>query len=203
VAQPEKIAAKVNAVGNKRVICPIPFAEDRTVERETNNQERRSVFMASALCVANAVPLCRLYNCSCDQRFSDDLQELKATSVNYVASMKAALALSDEADCSETVARANEYAAAKVAYHKTARRAMPALLELAKGQETNSVYGNELTEIFRGCGEDRDEVATGTLEAKLRLCPNSKQRDQARLAITQAKETAEQFIKDFGQLDGV
>jgi hypothetical protein len=64
--------------------------------------------------------------------------------------MKAALALSGEADCSETVTKANDYAAAKVAYYKAARRAMPALLEMAKGQETNSRYGNELTEIFRG-----------------------------------------------------
>jgi hypothetical protein len=32
--------------------------------------------------------------------------------------MKAVLALSDEADCSETAAKAREYAAAKIAYYK-------------------------------------------------------------------------------------
>ena len=53
---------------------------------------------------------------------------------------------------------------------------MPALLEIAKGQETDSRYGNELAEIFRGFGEDRDEEATGILEAELKLCPNSDQR---------------------------
>jgi hypothetical protein len=127
---------------------------------------------------------------------ADDLGDLKAASVRYVASMKAALALSDEADCFETVARANEYAAAKVAYYKAARRAMPALLEIAKGQETNSGYGKELTEIFRGFGEDGDEEAAETLEAKLSLCPNSDQRDQTRLAVEHAKKTAEQFIHD-------
>jgi hypothetical protein len=134
--------------------------------------------------------------------YGDDLEDLKAASVRYVASMKAALALSDEADCSETVARANDYAAAKVAYHKAARRAMPLLLEMAKGQETDSRYGNELTEIFRGFGEDKDEEATGILEAKLNRCPSSDQREQARLAVEHAKQTAEGFSKDFGRLDG-
>ena len=42
-----------------------------------------------------------------------------------------------------------------------ARQAMPALLQMAKGQETDGRYGNELTEIFRGFGEARDEEATG------------------------------------------
>jgi hypothetical protein len=92
--------------------------------------------------------------------YADDLEDLKAASVRYVASMKAVLALSDEADCSETVSRANDYAAAKVAYYRAARRAMPALLEMAKRQETSNGYGDELTEIFRGFGEDRDEEVT-------------------------------------------
>ena len=56
--------------------------------------------------------------------YPDDLRDLKAASVRYVALMKAALALSDEADCSETIAKANDYAAAKVAYYKAARRAI-------------------------------------------------------------------------------
>ena len=134
--------------------------------------------------------------------YADDLEDLKAMSVRYVTTMKAALGLSAQADCSETVAKANEYAAAKVAYYEAARRAMPALLEIAKGQETNSGYGNELMEIFRSFGEGRDEEVTEMLNAKLNRCPSSGQRDQACLAVDQAKETAEQFIKDFGRLDG-
>ena len=62
---------------------------------------------------------------------------------------------------------------------------------------------NELIEIFRGLGEDRDEEATAGLEAKLNRCPTSDQRDQARLAVEHAKRTAEQFVKDFGRLEGV
>jgi hypothetical protein len=135
--------------------------------------------------------------------YADDLEDLKAASVRYVAAMKVALTLSDEADCSEIVAKANEYASAKAAYYNAARQAMPALLKMAKGQETNSGYGNELTEIFRGFGEDRDEEVTATLDAKLNRCPRSDQRDQACLAVEESKETAERFIKDFGRLDGV
>ena len=40
-----------------------------------------------------------------------------------------------------------------------------------------------ITEIFRGFGEDRDQEATGTLEAKLNLCPNSDRRNQTRLVV--------------------
>jgi|HubBroStandDraft_6_1064221.scaffolds.fasta_scaffold501574_3 hypothetical protein len=59
--------------------------------------------------------------------YADDLEDLKAASIRYVAAMEAALALSDEADCSERVAKANEFAAAKVAYYEPARQAMPGL----------------------------------------------------------------------------
>jgi hypothetical protein len=115
---------------------------------------------------------------------------------------QAALAISGDSDCSELISKANDYAAAKVAYYKATRQAMPALLEIAKRQATDSRYGNELIEIFRGFGEDRDEEATGALEAKLNRCPPSDQRDQARLAVEEAKQTAEQFVKDFGGLEG-
>ena len=73
---------------------------------------------------------------------------------------------------------------------------------MAKGQKTDTGYGNELTEIFRGFGEETDGEATKALEAKLSRCPTSDQRDQARLAVDHAKQTAEQFVKDFGWLDG-
>ena len=87
---------------------------------------------------------------------ADDLKDLKAASVRYVAAMRAPLALTNDSDCSETIAKANEFAAAKIAYYKTARQAMPALLEKAIGQETDSRYGDELTEIFAAM------VRTGT-----------------------------------------
>ena len=135
--------------------------------------------------------------------FADDLEGLKATSVRYVAAMKAVLAISDDSDCPELVAKANDYAAAKGAYYTAAREAMPALLQIAKGEKTDSGYGNELTQIFRGFGEDSDEAASGAPEAKLNQCPTSDQRDQARLAVEHAKQTAEQFVKDFGRLEGV
>jgi hypothetical protein len=101
--------------------------------------------------------------------YGDELEDLKSASVRYVAAMKTALELSDGSDCSETIAKANEYAAAKIAYYMAARQAMPALLEMAKGAETNSHYGNELLEIFRGFGEDTDEAATGALEGNLQV----------------------------------
>jgi hypothetical protein len=135
--------------------------------------------------------------------YADDLEDLKAAAVRYVAAMRAALALSDGSDCPETTAKAKEYAAAKMAYYAAARQAMPALLEMARGPKANSHYGNELTEISRSFGEYRDEEVTETLDVRLNRCPASDQRDQARLAVQQAKETAEQFVKDFGRLDGV
>ena len=66
---------------------------------------------------------------------ADDLDDLKAASVRYVDAIKAALALSNGSDCSEAIAKANEYAAAKVAYYQAARQAMPALLQIAKGKK--------------------------------------------------------------------
>jgi hypothetical protein len=134
---------------------------------------------------------------------ANDLEALKAAAVRYVAAMKAAVAIADDADCSELIAKANNYAAAKIAYYTAARQAIPALLQMARGEETASGYGNELTEILRGFGEDKDEEATSALKAKLNQCPTSDQRDQARLAVEHANQTAEQFVKDFNRLEGV
>jgi hypothetical protein len=115
--------------------------------------------------------------------YADDLEGLKAASVRYVAAVKAALVLSDGAECSQTVANANGYAAAKIAYYDAARQAMPALLQITKGQDLDSSYGKELTEIFRGFDEDKDEEATRILDGKLDRCPASGERAQARKAI--------------------
>jgi hypothetical protein len=72
----------------------------------------------------------------------------------------------------------------------------------AHADSTDSPYGNKLTEIFSGFGDDKDEGTTEMLNAKLGRCPNSDERDKARRAIEQAKETAQQFVEDFGGLDG-
>ena len=48
---------------------------------------------------------------------ADDLGSFKSAAIRYVDAMKTALALSDEADCSETVAKVSAYAAAKIAYY--------------------------------------------------------------------------------------
>jgi hypothetical protein len=130
--------------------------------------------------------------------FAGDLEDLKAASLRYVTAMEGVLALSDDSDCSETIAKANEDAAAKVDYYRAARQAMPDLLQMAKGDP----YGDELTRIFQDFGENRDQKASGMLEAKLNLCPKSDQRDEAHLAVERAQQIAEQFIKDFGRLEG-
>lgn len=119
--------------------------------------------------------------------FAGNLEDLKAASIRYVAAMKAVLAISDDSDCPGLVAKAIDYAAAKVAYYMAARKAMPALLQMATGQNTDNGHGDELTEIFRGFGEERDQEATGALETKLSRCPASDQRDQARVAVEHAK----------------
>jgi hypothetical protein len=134
---------------------------------------------------------------------ANGLEALKEAAVRYVAAMKVALAISDDSDCPGLVAKANDYGAAKLAYYTAARNAMPALLQMAKGQKTDTGFGSELAEIFRDFGEETDEEATDALEAKLSRCPTSDQRDQARLAVDHAKQIADQFVKDFNRLEGV
>ena len=133
---------------------------------------------------------------------ADDLGTLVAAARRYVASMKAVPALPEAPNCSETIAKAREYAAAKAGYYEAARQAMPTLLQIAKRQKAERTYGVELTEIFLSFGEGRDEEVSEMLNAKLNRCPSSDQRDQACLPVEQSKETAERFIKDFGRPDG-
>jgi hypothetical protein len=102
--------------------------------------------------------------------YADDLEVLKDAARAFVVAMKAALTLQEGSDCSKTIAKADEYSAAKIAYYDAARQAMPTLLQIAKGQKADRTHGEELTEIFRGFGEDRDKEATATLEAKLHQC---------------------------------
>ena len=134
---------------------------------------------------------------------ADDLQALKAAAGRYVGAIKAVLSLPQTADCSETRSKACEYAAAKIAYYKVAREAMPSLIRMARGEKTDNGYGKDLIELFRGAGEEEDEQATVFLLLKLRRCGEFNQRSQEREAVEDAEQIAEQFLKDFGQLQGV
>ena len=106
------------------------------------------------------------------------------------------------ADCSETGSKAGECAAAKIAYYKAAREAMPSLIRMAKGEQTNTRYGDDLIEFFRGSGEEADEEATIMLLSKLRGC-DFNQHNRERKAVEDAQQIAEQFLKNFGRLEGV
>ena len=134
---------------------------------------------------------------------ADDLQALKEAAGRYVIAIKAVLGMPEAADCSEIICKAREYAAAKVAYYNAARQAMPALLRLANGEKTEGRYGQDLIELFHGSGEEDDEQAIVMLGSKLRGCDDSNQHCQQREAVEDTEQIAEQFLKDFGQLEGV
>jgi len=134
---------------------------------------------------------------------ADDLQVLKAAAGCYLVAIKAALDLPDAADCSEISSKACEYAAAKVAYYKAARQAMSFLVQMAKGEKTDTRYGGDLIELLFGSGEEDDEQATAVLLSKLRGCGAFDQSCDERKAVEDAQRIAEQFLKDFAQLAGV
>ena len=184
-------------------VCASIGPEDQPARRTMTKTERQSTFIAQRYYYQMRTLFVALIMLVAFTASADDLEALKVAATRYVASMKAVLALPEAADCSETIAKAGQYAAAKRAYYDAARQAMPTLLQNAKGPKSDSTYGDELAETFRDFGEDRDEEVTGALEAKLNECPASDHRDQARLAVEHAKRTAEQFIKDFSRLEGV
>ncbi|MBV9873789.1 MAG: hypothetical protein JO025_03585 [Verrucomicrobia bacterium] len=130
---------------------------------------------------------------------ADDLQALNNAAARFVVAMQSVLDLPMAADCFETNSRADEFAAAKVAYYKAAREAIPSLIQMAKGERTGNQYGEDLIELFRGSGQEADQAATEMLLSKLRECENSREQQ----TVQDAERVAEQFLKDFGQLDGV
>jgi hypothetical protein len=134
---------------------------------------------------------------------ASNLDTLKAAAKRYVAAMETALGLSEPSSCPQIIAVANEYAKAKIAYYCAARAAMPTLLQSARGESSGTVDEQELIEIFRGFGEDQDEEASAVLENNLAACPGSDERDKAFAAIDSARQVAEKFLKDFGQMEGV
>jgi hypothetical protein len=133
---------------------------------------------------------------------ADDLQALKAAAGRYVAAIKVVLALPKTTDCWDTSTKGSEYATAKVEYYQAARREMPALLQLVKGEKTDSGYGQDLIELFRGFGEDDDQEATTMLESRLRRCGFSVESLRAWKAIEDARQSAERFLNDFRRLQG-
>jgi len=116
--------------------------------------------------------------------------------------MKAVLNLPEDADCSEISAKATDYSTAKVAYYKAAREAMPSLIGIAKSENTNTRYGEDLIELFRGFGDEEDAEATVLLISRLRGCENSDKSTQLRKAIEEAQQVAEEFLKAFVRLEG-
>jgi hypothetical protein len=133
---------------------------------------------------------------------ADDLGALKAAAGRYVAAMKAVLALPKTTGCWNTSTKGSEYATAKIEYYQAARRAMPSLLQLVKGEKTDSGYGQDLIELFRGFGEDDDQEATTMLESRLRRCGFSVESLRAWKAIEDARQSAERFLNDFRRLQG-
>lgn len=133
---------------------------------------------------------------------ADDLGALKAAAGRYVGAMKAVLALPKTTDCWDTSTKGSEYATAKIEYYQAARRAMPALLQLVKGEKMDSGYGQDLIELFRGSGQDEDQEATTVLESRLRRCGYSVESLRARKAVEDARQSAERFLNDFRHLQG-
>ena len=150
--------------------------------------------------IVHALVACALVAASVSH--AEDLQALKAAASRYVMAMKTVLSLPRSTDCPETSSMAREYATAKVAYYSAARQAMRSLVQMAKDEKSDSKYGGDLIELFRGAGDEEDEQATVILLSKLRGCDNSKQTIQDRNAVENAQQVAEQFLKDFGRLRG-
>jgi hypothetical protein len=79
---------------------------------------------------------------------------------------------------------------------------MPSLIGMVKGENTDKRYGEDLIELFRGFGDEEDAEATVLLILKLRRCENSDKTAQLRKAVEDAQQIAEEFLEDFGRLEG-
>jgi hypothetical protein len=73
---------------------------------------------------------------------------------------------------------------------------------MVKGEKTDSGYGQDLIELFRGFGEDEDQEATVMLESRLRRCGDSVESLRARKSIEDARQSASRFLNDFRHLEG-
>jgi hypothetical protein len=158
-------------------VCARSGTENLLASRIISNEEHGGFFMATAVEYQMRRIIVALLVLLTGSSLAHDLQALKAVAIRYVAAMRVVLETGENSECSKTIKQASAYAAAKIAYYNAARQAMPALLQIAKGEDTDSSYGKEMREIFRGFGEDRDKEATSVLTNGFEYCPKSVQPD--------------------------
>jgi hypothetical protein len=76
------------------------------------------------------------------------------------------LSLTAAADCAEIIDRADEYAAAKLAYYYAAQEAVPTVLQEAR-ERRPEIVKRELIDVLKGFGEDVDEEAIMAVESRI------------------------------------
>lgn len=132
-----------------------------------------------------------------------DLDALKVAAQRYEASMGAAVALQEDSPESAIIATAKTHAATKIAYYEAARAAMRVLLQLAKGDGTDSPDAKELVAIFKSNGVEREAESEDALQYALTKCrQDSNATKNAKAELARAKKVAEDFVRDFGKLEG-
>ena len=94
-------------------------------------------------------------------------------------------------------------AATKIAYYDAARAALPTLLQLAKGESADSLDAKELVAIFRGNGVALEAESENVLQYALTKCrQDSDATGNAKAELARAKKVAEDFVRDFGEIEG-
>jgi hypothetical protein len=132
-----------------------------------------------------------------------DLDALKAAARSYVATMDDAVTLQENSPECAIIASAKAYAATKIAYYDAATAALPALLQRAKGESSDNPNARELVTIFRSNGAALEAGSENALQYALTKCrqdPDATEKAKAELA--RAKKVAEDFVKDFGKIEG-
>jgi hypothetical protein len=132
-----------------------------------------------------------------------DLDALETAAKRYEAAMDAAVTLQENSPASAIIATAKAYAASKIAYYDAARAALPTLLQLAKGESADSLDAKELVAIFRGNGVVLEAESENALQYALTKCrQDSDATKNAKAELARAKKVAEDFVKDFGKIEG-
>jgi hypothetical protein len=118
--------------------------------------------------------------------------------------MDAAVTLQENSPESAIIATAKAYAASKIGYYDAATAAMPALLQLAKGESADSLEARELVAIFRSNGGALEAESENALQYALTKCrQDSDATKDAKAEMARAKQVAEDFAKNFGKMEGV
>jgi hypothetical protein len=132
-----------------------------------------------------------------------DLDALKVAARSYVDAMAAAVTLQENSPECAIIASAKAYAATEIAYYDAARAALPTLLQLAKGESADSRDAKELVAIFRGNGLALEAESENALQYAFTKCwQDSDETKNAKAELARAKKVAEDFVKDFGKLEG-